>query len=42
MAVADHNVEFSTNLWVAECFATKAMAVKGVRRHARGRLGMVI
>jgi len=41
LAVKEHNVEFRSNLWVAESFATKAMVLKGYRRHARGRYGQV-
>ncbi|KZC07015.1 39S ribosomal protein L22, mitochondrial [Dufourea novaeangliae] len=38
---ADHNIEFKSNLWVAESFATKGMVIKGMRRHAKGRQGIV-
>ncbi len=41
IAVKDHNVEFRTDLWVAESFAMKSSFVKGVRRHARGRLSTI-
>ncbi|CAK1578307.1 unnamed protein product [Parnassius mnemosyne] len=41
LAVSQHNVEYRSNLWVAESFANKGMVVKGVRRHARGRMGEV-
>jgi large subunit ribosomal protein L22 len=41
MAVRDHNVEFKSNLWVAESFCGKGKYVKGVRRHARSRHGRV-
>ncbi len=41
IAVRDHHVEFKTNLWVAESFASKGDVIKGVRRHARGRMGEV-
>ncbi|KAF9801840.1 hypothetical protein SFRURICE_009693 [Spodoptera frugiperda] len=41
LAVKEHNVEFKSNLWVAESFANKGMVVKGIRRHARGRMGQV-
>ncbi|XP_043230681.1 39S ribosomal protein L22, mitochondrial-like [Amphibalanus amphitrite] len=41
MAVRDHNVEFKNNLWVAESFATKGRVLKGLRRHARARPGIV-
>ncbi|XP_076754092.1 mitochondrial ribosomal protein L22 [Xylocopa sonorina] len=41
MAVEEHNIEFKSNLWVAESFATKGTVVKGFRRHARARSGKV-
>lgn len=41
MAVEEHNIEFKSNLWVAESFATKALIYKGIRRHGRGRVGIV-
>jgi len=41
IAVKEHNVEFRSNLWVAESFATKGMVIKGVRRHGRARMSMV-
>ena len=41
LAVSEHNVEFRSNLWVAESFATKGIVIKGVRRHARQRMAMV-
>ncbi|EEC01253.1 ribosomal protein L22, putative [Ixodes scapularis] len=41
MAVKHHNVEFKSNLWVAESFTGKGVCIKGLRRHARGRMGMI-
>ncbi|XP_055626380.1 39S ribosomal protein L22, mitochondrial [Toxorhynchites rutilus septentrionalis] len=41
MAVKRHNVEFRTNLWVAESFCGKGRVFKGYRRHGRGRAGEV-
>lgn len=41
MAVNRHNVEFKSNLWVAESFVGKGRVFKGIRRHARGRMGRV-
>ncbi|CAK9815500.1 39S ribosomal protein L22, mitochondrial [Anthophora quadrimaculata] len=41
MAVEEHNIEFKSNLWVAESFATKGMVIKGMRRHAKARIGIV-
>ncbi|PSN54360.1 39S ribosomal protein L22 [Blattella germanica] len=41
MAVEQHNVEFKSNLWVAESFVGKGLVVKGMRRHAKMRFGKV-
>ncbi|KAI8440176.1 hypothetical protein MSG28_001566 [Choristoneura fumiferana] len=41
LAVTQHNVEFRSNLWIAESFSTKGKVIKGIRRHARGRMGEV-
>ncbi|XP_046978572.1 39S ribosomal protein L22, mitochondrial [Vanessa cardui] len=41
LAVTEHNVEFKSNLWIAESFSGKGMVIKGIRRHARGRIGEV-
>ncbi|KAJ8676320.1 hypothetical protein QAD02_012107 [Eretmocerus hayati] len=41
LAVEQHNVEFKSNLWVAESFCSKAFVVKGRRKHAKGRSGEV-
>ncbi|XP_075212814.1 mitochondrial ribosomal protein L22 [Lycorma delicatula] len=41
LAVKEHNVEFKSNLWVAESFTGKGNVVKGIRRHARARPGFV-
>merc|ERR1712111_331212 len=41
MAVKEHNVEFRSNLWVAESFARKGLIMKGVRRHAKMRYGII-
>ncbi|CAK9831844.1 39S ribosomal protein L22, mitochondrial [Anthophora retusa] len=41
MAVEEHNIEFKSNLWVAESFATKGIVIKGMRRHAKARMGIV-
>ncbi|CAL7952274.1 unnamed protein product [Xylocopa violacea] len=32
---AEHNIEFKSNLWVAESFATKGRPATGYRRHGR-------
>jgi len=41
LAVRNHNVEFKSNLWVAESFCGKGRVIKGVRRHAKRRRGRV-
>ncbi|XP_011882737.1 PREDICTED: 39S ribosomal protein L22, mitochondrial-like [Vollenhovia emeryi] len=41
LAVEEHNVEFKSNLWVAESFCTKGIVIKGLRRHARRRMGTI-
>lgn len=41
LAVKQHNVEFKSNLWVAESFTGKGMVIKGARRHAKARYGKV-
>lgn len=41
LAVKDHNVEFPSNMWVAESMVGKGVVVKGFRRHARKRFGKV-
>ncbi|KAJ4443028.1 54S ribosomal protein L22, mitochondrial [Periplaneta americana] len=41
LAVEKHNVEFKSNLWVAESFVGKGVVIKGMRRHARMRVGKV-
>lgn len=41
LALKEHNVEFKSNLWIAESFSGSGMTIKGVRRHARGRMGEV-
>lgn len=41
LAVHKHNVEFKSNLWVAESFSTKGVVIKGIRRHARARIGEI-
>ncbi|XP_076044977.1 mitochondrial ribosomal protein L22 [Oratosquilla oratoria] len=41
LAVKEHNVEFKSNLWVAESFVSKGPVIKGFRRHARKRVGEV-
>jgi len=41
MAVEDHNVEYKSNLWVAESFVGKGIVIKGMRRCARKRVGRI-
>lgn len=41
IAVRQHNVEFKSNLWVSDSFSTKGKYYKGIRRHARMRVGHV-
>jgi len=41
LAVKEHCVEFGSNLWVSESFATKGLRMKGMRRHARMRMAVV-
>jgi len=40
-AVQKENVEFRSNLWVAESFVGKGLVIKGIRRHARRKIGIV-
>ncbi|KAJ8946700.1 hypothetical protein NQ318_006958 [Aromia moschata] len=41
LAVKEHNVEFPSNMWIAESMVGKGVVIKGLRRHARGRPGIV-
>ncbi|XP_054268491.1 39S ribosomal protein L22, mitochondrial [Macrosteles quadrilineatus] len=41
LAVEKHNVEFKSNLWVAESFCGKALTLRGIRRHAKSRIGRI-
>ncbi|GAB1598297.1 39S ribosomal protein L22, mitochondrial-like [Argonauta hians] len=41
MAVVQHGVEFKSNLWIADAFATKGIVVKGRRKHRGPRYGTV-
>ncbi|GAB6025906.1 54S ribosomal protein L22, mitochondrial [Chamberlinius hualienensis] len=41
LAVKEHNVEYKSNLWVAESLATKGTWVRGYRRHARARFYVI-
>ncbi|XP_054724388.1 39S ribosomal protein L22, mitochondrial-like [Uloborus diversus] len=41
LAVKEHNVEFKSNLWVAQSFVGKGLVVKGLRRHAKMKIGVI-
>lgn len=41
LAVKHHNVEYKSNLWVAESFVGKGRYIKGLRRNARGRITII-
>lgn len=40
-ALSEHNIEFASNLWVAEARVSKGVSVQGARRHARGKQGEI-
>ncbi|CAB3367059.1 Hypothetical predicted protein [Cloeon dipterum] len=40
-AVKEQGVEFKSNLWIAESFISKGSHIKGMRRHARMRMGEI-
>ncbi|XP_061754801.1 39S ribosomal protein L22, mitochondrial isoform X1 [Nerophis ophidion] len=41
MAVKNHNVEFKSNLYVAQSFSGKGMYLKRIRYHGRGLFGIM-
>ncbi|OQR70872.1 39S ribosomal protein L22 [Tropilaelaps mercedesae] len=41
LAVKEHNIEFRSNLWVAEAFTTTGNCLKGIRKHSRARFGEI-
>ncbi|KAK7582218.1 hypothetical protein V9T40_013663 [Parthenolecanium corni] len=41
IGINDHNVEFRSNLWVAESFCGKGVVIKGIRRNAKGRITVI-
>jgi len=41
IAVKEHHFESKSNMWVAECRATKGLVIKGIRKHARMRFGEI-
>ncbi|CAD5118842.1 DgyrCDS7520 [Dimorphilus gyrociliatus] len=40
-AVLENNVEFKSNLWIAESKVERGLIVKGIRKHARMRFGTI-
>lgn len=40
-ALKDHNFEFKSNMFVADCYATKGLVIKGFRKHAFYRFGEI-
>ncbi|XP_067947969.1 large ribosomal subunit protein uL22m-like [Watersipora subatra] len=41
LAVEKHNVEYRSNLWIAEAFPAKAGHLAGIRKHAKTHKGIV-
>ncbi|KAJ8385424.1 hypothetical protein AAFF_G00189500 [Aldrovandia affinis] len=41
MAVKSHNVEYKSNLYIAESFSSKGKYLKRIRYHGRGRFGIM-
>ncbi|KAM9333558.1 large ribosomal subunit protein uL22m [Pholidichthys leucotaenia] len=41
MAVKNHNVEYKSNLYIAESFSGKGMYLKRIRYHGRGMFGIM-
>ncbi len=41
IAVAEHNFEYKSKMWIAESFCSKGLILKGYRKHARMRFGIV-
>ena len=41
LAVKEHNVEFKSNLWVAESFPEKGRPIMAYRRHARANINKI-
>nr|2FTC_M Chain M, mitochondrial ribosomal protein L22 isoform a [Bos taurus]3IY9_M Chain M, 39S ribosomal protein L22, mitochondrial [Homo sapiens] len=41
MAVRDHNVEFRSNLYIAESTSGRGQCLKRIRYHGRGRFGIM-
>lgn len=41
MAVRNHNVEYKSNLYVAECNSAKGKYLKRIRYHGRGHFGIM-
>lgn len=40
-AVRDHGFEFKSNMWIEDCKCVKGLVIKGTRRHAKCRFGVV-
>ena len=40
-AVKEHNFEFKSNMWVEEALCVKGLVIKGTRKHARMRFGVI-
>ena len=41
LGINEHNFEFKSKMWVAESFCGKGTYIKGLRKHARGRYGII-
>lgn len=41
MALKEHNFEFKSNMFLAECRVTKGLVIKGYRKHAYYRFGEI-
>lgn len=41
IALAEHNFEYKSKMWIAESFCSKGLVMKGFRKHARMRFGQV-
>ncbi|KAG9509006.1 39S ribosomal protein L22, mitochondrial, partial [Fragariocoptes setiger] len=40
-AVKKHHFEYKSNMWIEEALCTKGLVVKGLRKHARMRFGII-
>ncbi|XP_064636700.1 large ribosomal subunit protein uL22m-like [Lineus longissimus] len=41
IAINDYNVEYRSNLWIADSFVGKAITIKGYRKHMGPRFGII-